>query len=161
MISDNNKTFYAEFTDYDQDQLNPWIIDNVINNLTLTESYTDDCQTSVVGSRMLIRTALIEWLSQFDRVQFIADHLAYDWVLLVDLIATYVGEYPVLPKNVFYIPIDICTLLWTIHYDMDISRESFIGVNNNQVSKHNSLYDANVTKQSYNKYIKVKMEKGL
>jgi len=33
MVSEDDKTFYAEFTDYDKSQVDPWIQENVINNL--------------------------------------------------------------------------------------------------------------------------------
>ena len=35
LVSDNYKKFYAEFTDYDKDQVDDWIKDNVINNLII------------------------------------------------------------------------------------------------------------------------------
>lgn len=35
IISDDNQRFYAEFADYDINQCNDWIKENVINNLTL------------------------------------------------------------------------------------------------------------------------------
>lgn len=33
LISDTNKTFYAEFEDFDKSQVDEWIQNNVINNL--------------------------------------------------------------------------------------------------------------------------------
>lgn len=35
IVSDDDKKFYAEFTDYDRSQIDDWIEDNVINNLRL------------------------------------------------------------------------------------------------------------------------------
>ena len=35
LVSECGKTFYAEFTDYDQKQVDEWIKNNVIANLTL------------------------------------------------------------------------------------------------------------------------------
>ena len=35
IVSEDNKTFYAEFTDYNKDQVNDWLQINVIDNLYL------------------------------------------------------------------------------------------------------------------------------
>ena len=36
IVSEDGKTFYAEFTDYDESQCNDWIKENVIYNLYLS-----------------------------------------------------------------------------------------------------------------------------
>lgn len=45
LVSECGKTFYAEMIDYDYMQLNPWITENVVSNLTnqsmLNNSYTN------------------------------------------------------------------------------------------------------------------------
>ena len=41
LVSERGKTFYAELTDYDQTQLNDWLKDNVIANLTLQDYNID------------------------------------------------------------------------------------------------------------------------
>jgi hypothetical protein len=55
-----------------------------------------------------------------------------------------------IPKNVYYIPFDICTLMKIKGVDPDINREEFAGVNG---SKHNALHDAKVIKACYEKLI--------
>ena len=57
-----------------------------------------------------------------------------------------------IPKNIYYIPLDICTLFKVKGIDPDISREEFSGVNSK--NKHNSLFDAKVIKLCYEKLIK-------
>jgi hypothetical protein len=37
LISEDGKTFYAEFTDYDKSQVDSWLQENVINNLVMQE----------------------------------------------------------------------------------------------------------------------------
>jgi len=55
-----------------------------------------------------------------------------------------------IPKNVYYIPFDICTMFKLKGVDPDISREEFIG-NSVDGEKHNALYDAKVIKACYEK----------
>lgn len=62
------------------------------------------------GDSEKIKEKLIDWLSQFDSIEMWSDCLSYDWVLFNTLLADYSAGYPVLPKNINYIPFDICTL---------------------------------------------------
>lgn len=153
LISENGKSFYAEFNDYNQDLIDsdPWLIENVINNLLYNTEYFKSVADKVIyGNTIQVRIALKEWLRQFDQIEIWSDCLAYDWVLFNDLFGRYYGS---LPKNVSYIPFDICTLMKIKGIDPDINREEFI---NNSVigKKHNSLYDARVIKACYEKLIK-------
>ena len=61
-----------------------------------------------------------------------------------------------IPKNVYYIPFDICTLFKDKGIDPDISREDFteelwIG---HRKQKHNALWDAKVIKFCYYKLMR-------
>ena len=156
IISDDGKTFYAELTDYDESQVDEWIKDNVINNLQLS-SFIDGFASPQSDNMVLrctkktLKNELGIWLSQFDKVEMWSDCLSYDWVLFNDLF----GNAFNLPKNIYYIPFDICTLFKIKGIDPDISREEFI---NNSVEgvKHNSLYDAKVIKACYDKLMNYK-----
>jgi hypothetical protein len=94
--------------------------------------------TSDIGSK------LYEWLAQFDSVEVWSDCLAYDWVLFCDLF----GGALNIPKNIYYIPFDICTVMKVEGFDPDVNREEFSGITG---SKHNSLHDAKVIKACYEK----------
>ena len=154
IISEDGRTFYAEFTDYDKTQINDWIQENVINNLLLSsfkEGYLspyNNKQMFVKSDSKTILKELKKWIEQFDEVEMWSDCLAYDWVLFNDIF----GHAFNIPQNVYYIPFDICTLFKIKGIDPDISREEFI---NNSVKgeKHNSLYDAKVIKECFNKLI--------
>jgi hypothetical protein len=98
-----------------------------------------------------IKDYLKVWFSQFDSVEIWSDCLSYDWVLFNTLLADYSQGYPQLPKNVNYIPFDICTLFNIRWIDPDISREEFSGMDG---KKHNALYDAEVIRECYNKLLK-------
>lgn len=156
LISECGKTFYGEFIDYDDRQCTSWIKDHVIEYLILDYPlpYKTDFENQLVKDRKSsIKKYLIEWLSQFKKVEIWSDCLSYDWVLFNDLIADYSNGYPELPKNVYYIPFDICTLFKMKGIDPDISREEFSGMTESS-QKHNALWDAKVIKACYEKLCK-------
>lgn len=165
MVSDDGRTFYAEFNDYDETQVHGWIENNVIANLLFAppaEGQQEHCMKSRVdqgttlnnawnlemrGSRNDVRKALEEWLRQFEEVEIWSDCLAFDWVLFCQLF----GHAFRIPKNVYYIPFDICTLFKVHGIDPDIDREQFSQMTNGK--KHNALWDAQVIKACYEKML--------
>ena len=157
IISEDNKTFYAEFNDYDISQVNDWIQKHVIDNLKFYYNNTnlifDDMNNnvSVYGNSQFIRDQLINWLNQFDTVECWSDCLAYDWVLFCDLLSND-GTALTLPENIYYIPFDICTLFKVAKIDPDINREEFAEIEDDSISeKHNSLWDAFIIKKCFDK----------
>lgn len=171
MISECGKTFYAELTDYDQSQINEWLQKNVIENLLFKEPAPNEVNHWVMtrhesnkapndiakGYSLEIRcekeelkTELTDWLSQFEQVEIWSDCLSYDWVLFNQIF----GHAFNIPKNVYYIPFDICTMFHLKGIDPDVNREEFSEeVNNSQ--KHNALWDAKVIKQCFQKLEKL------
>ena len=151
IISDNNKTFYAEFTDFDVSQCDHWIFDNVVKKLTLcgktgTCYINDENNIQICNKTFTIKKELERWLEQFDQVEMWSDCLSYDWVLFNDLFGTAFN----IPKNIYYIPFDICTLFKIKGVDPDINREEFAG-SHSLVDKHNALHDAKIIKLCYEK----------
>jgi hypothetical protein len=159
LISEDNKTFYAEFIDFDKQQINDWLQKNVINNLLFkTDIYKrlgfyETSNNSVIqcGVKKEIAYSLKVWMEQFETIEIWSDCLSYDWVLFNDLIADYSNGYPKLPKNINYIPFDICTLFKIKGIDPDINRENFANI---ETKKHNALEDAKVIKLCYEKLMK-------
>jgi hypothetical protein len=157
IVSENNKTFYAELTDYDQNQIDEWLQKNVIENLTIDidklGKFGDNDNWIIRGDTQSIKYYLEQWLSQFDNVEIWSDCLSYDWVLFNNIF----GHAFNIPDNVYYIPFDICTLFKIKGVDPDISREQFTGIVNSGgqnvtselLLKHNALFDAKVIKMCY------------
>lgn len=158
LVDENNRTFYAEFADYDKSQCDDWIIENVLNNLLLpTKSVClnyDDENTwcNVKGDKLLIQTALYQWLSKYDTVELVSDVCHYDMVLFIDIFG---GAFD-LPENVnpscHDINQDIVEYYGISEKEaFDLSREEIL--QNNAIiiegKKHNSLYDAKVIKAIY------------
>ena len=155
IVSEDGKNFYAEFTDYDRSQLNYWLKENVIKNLSIDENiyYVGGYdEMKVRGNIEDIETKLRDWLNQFEQVEMWSDCLSYDWVLFNDIF----GDAFSIPKNIYYIPFDICTLFKIKNIDPDINREEFIKVNCN-INKHNALWDAIVIKKCYDKLMEIKI----
>lgn len=182
IVSQCGKTFYSEFTDFDKSQVDEWIQTNVIANLRLQEKIKvsndgwehwlsdngkydnaldfalakkDMSHFECIGKTPMVVNRLEKWLAQFEQVEIWGDCLAYDWVLFCELF----GHALNIPKNVYYIPFDICTLFKAKGIDPDVSREEFAG-NSITVStaehwganpKHNALWDAYVIRECYNK----------
>lgn len=151
------KIFYAEFTDYDEKQVDSWLKENVIDKLELNEEEygvkADTCKGDFwlfKGKSKDIAILLKKWLEQFEAVEIWSDCLAYDWVLFCDLFG---GAFDI-PKNVFYIPFDICVLFQLKGIDPDISREKFVfGTNVSFPKRHNAWWDALMIARCYDKLI--------
>jgi hypothetical protein len=148
LIAETGQTFYAELTDYDKSQINEWLQTNVIDNLTLTSrenmQHTKDIHTYVKCDISNLKGFLTQWLEQFGEVEIWSDCLSYDWVLFNQIF----GHAFNIPKNVYYIPFDICTLFYAKGIDADVSREVFAEMLEGS-QKHNALWDAKVIRQCF------------
>jgi hypothetical protein len=148
LIAETGQTFYAELTDYDKSQIDEWLQTNVIDNLTLTSrenmQHTKGINISVKCDTSNLKGFLTQWLEQFGEVEIWSDCLSYDWVLFNQIF----GHAFNIPKNVYYIPFDICTLFYAKGIDADISREAFADMSEGS-QKHNALWDAKVIRQCF------------
>lgn len=183
MVSESGSHFYAEFDDFDKDQVDDWLQEHVINNLMFNDksfylsplngrylSSVDNAMhfdIEVKADSAEVKERLLSWLSNESKaagnlkIQFYTDCYAYDWVLLNHLICDE-GKALNLPEFLYYIPMDLSTVLQMRGVDPDINREEFIGENivnliktsfpiknANEDIKHNSLWDAYVCASSF------------
>jgi len=152
LIAETGQTFYAELTDYDKSQIDEWLQTNVINNLKFNNEkgtnifWNEGVNTEFFGKTDLLKIYLTQWLSQFESIEIWSDCLSYDWVLFNQIF----GHAFKIPKNVYYIPFDICTLFYEKGIDPDINREEFAGLSDGS-QKHNALWDAKVIRECFNK----------
>lgn len=162
LISDDKKhTFYAELTDYDESQCDDWIQLHVIDKLTYR--YNDPFKSvfkhpdgtedyRMKGTKQEVSDYVLEWLRKFKEVEFWGDCVAYDWLLFIDLIG--MGK-PMrkMPKNfVSYQAFDVFTVLKLKGYNAKDNRHIILDLDDG-VGQHNALYDADITRQLYNKII--------
>jgi len=168
-VSDDNRTFYAEFGDFDSLYVDKWIQENVIDQLRFHPGDKGkgwrNCGTQIskgvtesYGDKQFIKDCFVDWLGN-NPIEFWSDCLSYDWVLLCQLF----GGALKIPQNFYYIPFDICTVLKVKGIDPDINREALAfpkaedmkkfrdGLNGIHTGKHNALWDALVIKGCYEK----------
>lgn len=154
LITEDNHRFYAEFNDYDQSQCDDWIKEHVISKLKWNDRdvyiHVDtETKTSwAKNNKENISNLLSLWLKQFKKIEFWGDCVAYDWVLLMDLIG--MGK-PMrkMPQNfVSYQAGDVFTLLKIKGVNSKENRHKLLGLDDGK-SQHNSLYDAEITKKVY------------
>jgi len=163
-VAEDGRMFYAESTEYNTTQINPWLKENVIANLQLGElepghddlprMSTSDKLWTILGKEWQIRKWFKEWINfpGYGQVEMWGDVYAYDWMLFCEL---FDGPDPAerLPKNIYYIPFDIATLMKIKGVDPDISREIFSGLPG--LRRHNSLDDARLIQACHAKLILV------
>ena len=136
LVDEEGRTFYAELNDYDKSQVDEWLENNVVANFTGENTM----------NMQQLKLELTEWRAVYDSVEVWSDCLAYDWVLFNSIFGTAFD----IPKNVYYIPFDICTMMKLKGVDPDINREEYAF---NAVpaiaQKHNALWDAQVIRACY------------
>lgn len=167
-VSENGEEFYYEFEDYDKNQCDDWIKNNVLNNTVFlnlsSEEEKDRLMTQFhqqkknywCGTKENCRQLLEDWFEQFRDVQLVSDVCHYDMMLFIDLFGTPFD----LPDNVSPVCYDInqdISLLEGVseREAFDINREEFLEEHNksniiDKDAKHNSLYDAKIIKEIYN-----------
>lgn len=175
IVADNFYFFYAEFTDYDKEQIEKekdggnFIKENVLSNLVLEDQGIgeNDCSVfkkydklaymKVRGTKEYVSKKLKEWLDALDtdKIEMWGDCLHYDWVLFLDLFGYSAFD---LPEKIYYIPFDICTLFKAKGIDPDINREGFSMIYSEMYNKslegkmntkHNAMHDADIIHYCY------------
>jgi len=155
---DGEKEFYAEFTDFDKNQIDEWLEQNVFNSLTLTdkpEKYfvKEGAITQVKGSVHFIVNSvggLNDWLKELNYSKIILASYggSYDYVLFKELFKTAGIDYP---PNLNDFGFDVATLFQIHGLNPNIEGEKEKSVDAGSNSKHNALFDAHVARKIYQK----------
>lgn len=177
LIDKYGRTFYAEFSDYDESKCDNWIRENVIKHLKWSkegpvEDFVNiyDNGWEAFGSKEYIKIVLTEWLSKYNNVELVSDCCHYDMILFIDIF----GDAWSIPDVVNPVCHDINQDI-AKYFDIsereafDLSREKIIEkviidiqdianhfdiserekIINIEGDKHNALYDAKVIKEIY------------
>jgi hypothetical protein len=158
LISEDGKTFYGEFNDYDKSQCDDWINENVVSEMLYADPITwmsGVADRQIYGARKEVFHALKDWLQQFDEIQFVSDVCHYDMVLLIDLFCSAFD----LPKNISAVCHDINQDIAAFYncsdkQAFDKSREEILedfDIPEIDGKKHNALYDAKVIRAIHKK----------
>lgn len=154
LCDDQDRTFYAEFTDYRQDQVDQWIQQNVLSKTRwLSDSEWPEApfsevtknSTECVGNSEYVVSQLIPWLEHYPNIEIWGDCLAWDWVLFCELFGGAFG----LPKHIHYMPRDLVTLLHQHELDVDLDRFAYVEQDSDK-NQHNALADARVLRAMVN-----------
>lgn len=150
LVSENNDTFYGEFNDYDRNQIDDWLQENVIDNLIMSpppEGEDEEGRWSnkgknaeVRGSTDDIKRYLESWFSDITETKnpYVDYHgheappmlndgtiQVYGDCMAFDwiLFVDLWGHAFKVPSYIHYIPFDLCTALKMAHYAPDCDRE--------------------------------------
>ena len=155
LVDENGRSFYAELTDYDKNQVTDWINDNVIKNLTNPILELTGDHWKITGIKAMVKTALNKWLEEYgnEQITLVSDVCHYDMVMFISLYG-----------DAFHIPDMITPACYDINQDIanhynislkkafDINREELsenLGFSVDENNKHNSLFDALIIKNIY------------
>lgn len=155
LVSETGEAFYAEFSDYNRDQCDEWIQQNVLrycewlSQATLPDQplqQQDGKTQKVFGDSATIAKALDTWLKPWGEILICADNHAYDWVLFCQLFGGALHK----PAAIHYMPLEFSTLLYHHGYDPDCDRTQLIPAEKIPTGHpHNSLWDAQVICEAY------------
>lgn len=151
LVAENGDKFYAEFTDYDREQVanDKWFQDNIVAKLwSVSKTIEECCNESYykIGSKEQIKKELVSWLSKFEEVQLVGDVAHYVMVLFINMFGT-----------AFDIPSHVSPYCHDINQDIanylnvsdkeafDLNRECLAGICETD-NKYNSLHDALIIK---------------
>ncbi len=151
LVAESGEEFYAEFTDFKRENLNTWVIENVISRLNLTANNLNRSleKMHVRGNKSEIKSAIQIWFHQFGEkkdemgntiphLQIWGDVPHYDWVLFCELF----GGALNIPPVIHYMPMDLATLLWAKGFKPDMPRGEISGNVAVDNLMHNALHDA-------------------
>ena len=150
LVAETGEEFYAEFTDYDKNQVDDWLVENVIAKLFLNDTNQSHKlnKMRIKGNRSEIKSALLIWLEQFinekeilPNLQIWTDVPHYDWVLFCELF----GGARNIPKQIHFKALDLSTLMFAKGLDINKPLMDFMDKNEklpDDYRLHNALSDA-------------------
>lgn len=161
LVDENGRSFYAEFTDYDENQCDDWIKENVIKHLEYNDAEDETTEMIVCdiwrisGNKEFVKEHLIEWLKEYDTdiIELVSDVCHYDMVLFIDIFGTPWDLPGNLNPACHDINQDIAMAYMISEREaFDRSREEILEEYNYEIKgdKHNALYDAKVIQAIYN-----------
>lgn len=166
VVTDDGREFYAEFNDYNNQAITPYIQKNVINELLMRDllttgpslgnkslpawgsvdkkerNYEHLSRTLVKGNTEQVLSSLQAWLSMYDKVYFVMDNNAIGWALFNK---AYI-EMNRLPENISHSVIDIGSMIVSKgrEYVYELDRKNLIGGEhelNTALGKANQIKD--------------------
>lgn len=148
LISEDGRYFYAEFTDYDKLQVEPWVQKNVIDNLYIDKPGTlldGKGSFETKGNSKLIKADLGLFFEQFESVELISDGaIPHDYILIKELFDNK------LPANVKLIKKNLTAEVANFAVKNNDLRLKDVILFDYWQRRHNALDDAKAIKKAYN-----------
>lgn len=163
MVDERGRSLYVEYTDYNKEDINDWLENNVIKHCLFNHYKELEPTVTVIGDTIVgvgdkefNRKTILDWLSKYKDIQFVSDVCHYDMVLLIDA----------LYDDALSIPSNTSAVCYDINHDIaryfkispkeafNRTRENIVQKELkrlNEIKKHNALYDAQVIKLIYEK----------
>lgn len=143
LINEIGQTFYAEFGDFDNLQVNVKIRQDILTflkfhhsehkgwcNCSTQNAETVMEKTEVYGHKKFISECLENWFSKYDKIEMWSDKTTYNWMLFCQLW----GNNFNIPSNICKNPFDIYTLFKLRNIDPDTNREDFTKMKYNKIN---------------------------
>lgn len=160
LVTQDGRYFYAESTEYDEDQVDEWVERHVLPHLTFDPLVSGRERIPwfegvlVCGTESDIVLHLKRWLletfgaAEEGSVEVWGDVLAYDWVLFCELF----GGTMHIPDELHDIPFDLAALMKARGVDPDVNRFEYAGEEGRGANhQHHALWDAMAVRACYNK----------
>ena len=163
LVCEDGNEYYAELTDYDENQVTPFITKEVINKLFIKDfdlyrDYNPEAKSvTVQGNLDLVKQTLTDWLHKYkdEGVEIWVESPAYCWGLFVDIF----GGVGYLPKQMGKVPYDLFTAYKLYGFDPQADKKTFLPDYDNLITfgENNSLNDARINMQIYKKLLDVEV----
>ena len=157
LVDQDNRMFYAEFLDYDQTQVDDWIVKNVLDHLIIDKIGTGLLDnpwkdaTMIKDTKRKVVPLLNRWLSECkgSKLQLVSDVCHYDMMLFCELFGGALSLGERISPYCHDLNGDLARHLGkTFAETFDISREEFSKMKNEKL-RHNALYDVIVIKRCW------------
>lgn len=162
LVDEEDRSLYAEFTDYDSNQIDEWIEKNVLehtinlrhsNNIKIKHEMQMLYPTCkfLFGTKDSLRKTVLEWLSKYDEIEIVSDVGHYDVVLLIDFLYGSALQSPICTYiDVNNMIADAYNININEAFNYDREKITFLAeLKETDINKHNALYDTLVLKKIY------------
>ena len=158
VTEDGKSSFYCEFTDFDPNQVDDWLKENIFPLLDFNQRNEEFVEkknhaTFAKGTRDFIVCSsggLIDWINSLSEQSytFASFGLSYDLVLFRELFIQTKTERP---RKLTAYNYDVSTLFQEFVGDptLPFAKEKYLGISPD--NKHNALFDAEVARDIYKK----------
>jgi len=130
LVCEDGNEYYAELTDYDENQISPFLQKEVIGKLFIKDFdlYTDynpeALTVQVKGNIDLVKQTLTDWLHRYkeEGVEIWVESPTYVWTLFIDIF----GGVGYVPKQIHRIPYDLFTAYKLFGFDPTAEKITFL-----------------------------------